>query len=122
MLMSNQHQQTSNLLPPAADALARATSTSRLTHIVITHLDPNRIPSLEAVLQRVQAAGARPQLILSNPALRILQTSISEWKRPQLGHSHTIYELAACGAQHYHRLLGQACGRWQGTCGSRVRV
>jgi len=60
------------------EALAGAANLSNLTHIVCTHLDPNRIPSLEAVLARAQAAGAKPTLILTNPALRVLQSSIGD--------------------------------------------
>lgn len=56
---------------------------SGLTHIVITQLDPKAIPSLEALLARLaqQAAGAgadaaKPQVVLSNPALRLLQSTL----------------------------------------------
>lgn len=58
---------------------------SGLTHIVITQLDPKAIPSLEALLARLaqQAAGAgadaaKPQVVLSNPALRLLQSTLGE--------------------------------------------
>lgn len=57
------------------DALASATSLASLTHVLITHLDPKAIPTLERVLARATAAGARPQVILSNPAVRLLQAT-----------------------------------------------
>ena len=45
-----------------------------LTHIVITQLDPKSIPCLDLLLTRMAAAkAAPPQVILSNPAMRLLQ-------------------------------------------------
>lgn len=62
------------------DALGKATPISSLTHIVITHIDPNRIASLEAVLTRVAAGGNKPTVICTNPASKVLQTSLGGWR------------------------------------------
>jgi hypothetical protein len=50
-----------------------------LTHVVLTHLDPKSIPTLEALLSRLPPSGGSkpvPVLVLSNPALRLLQTTL----------------------------------------------
>ncbi len=49
-----------------------------LTHMVVTHLSPKRIASLKEVLaQRAQRRpAARLELILSNPALQLLRTTL----------------------------------------------
>ena len=59
------------------------TPLSELTHIVLTQLDPKSIPSLEALLAAVVsergAAKATPlQVVLSNPAARLLQSAMGE--------------------------------------------
>ncbi|KAG2453394.1 hypothetical protein HYH02_001618 [Chlamydomonas schloesseri] len=63
-------------------ALEKQTPLTSLTHIILTHLDSKAIPSLELLLQRRLAAGPAPgsslQVVLSNPALRLLQTTIGE--------------------------------------------
>jgi len=59
-------------------ALAEATPLSGLTHILITHLDPKSIPTLELLLARLKAAGSQPILTLSNPALRLLQSTLED--------------------------------------------
>lgn len=63
-------------------ALEKQTPLTALTHIILTHLDAKAIPSLELLLQRRLAAGAGAagssplQVVLSNPALRLLQTTV----------------------------------------------
>ncbi len=57
---------------------------SSLTHLIITQLDSKVVPALELLLARRQAAiaagaSAAPlQVVLSNPALRLVQTSLGE--------------------------------------------
>lgn len=66
----------------AVSALSAATDLSSLSHVVLTHLDPKAVPTLEAVLVAVAAArnssgaasGSKLQLVLSNPALQLLQS------------------------------------------------
>ncbi|KXZ51271.1 hypothetical protein GPECTOR_13g758 [Gonium pectorale] len=64
--------------------LAAQTPLTGLTHLIITQLDPKAMPSLERLLAaRAQAvagaAGAAPlQVVLSNPALRLLQSTLGE--------------------------------------------
>ena len=50
----------------------------KLTHMVVTHLSPKRIASLKEVLaQRAKRRPAAPlELILSNPALQLLRTTL----------------------------------------------
>lgn len=55
---------------------------SALTHLVLTHLDPKCLPTLEVLLRA--ATKGRPegsrrlQLMLSNPALKLLETTLSD--------------------------------------------
>jgi hypothetical protein len=46
-----------------------------LTHVIITHLDPKSIPTLAKVLSKATSGGARPTVILTNPALQLLQST-----------------------------------------------
>jgi hypothetical protein len=63
----------------AADALSSTMSLRDLTHVVITHLDPKSIPTLAKVLGKATRQGARPTVVLSNPALQLLQSTFGRW-------------------------------------------
>lgn len=54
---------------------------AELTHIIITHLGPNRFPTLKAVLTEAvanRAPGAGPlKLVVTNPAKAALQKGLA---------------------------------------------
>ena len=60
---------------PALESVVRL---EELTHMVVTHLSPKRMGSLRAVLaQRAKRRpAARLEVILSNPALQLLRTTL----------------------------------------------
>lgn len=68
-------------------ALSEAVPLSSLSHIIITQLDPKSIPTLQLLLSKVKEAGpaVKPTLVLSNPALRLLQST--------MGKSHALTTL-----------------------------
>ena len=55
----------------------------KLTHMVVTHLSPKRIGSLREVLalRAKRQPAARLELIMSNPALQLLRTTLGMWRR-----------------------------------------
>ena len=78
-----------------------------LTHIVITQLDPKSIPCLDLLLTRMAAAkAAPPQVILSNPAMRLLQAVMGAGEGG--GHTAKPCNEAAAGRA--------GCGEGGGTC------
>ncbi len=64
----------------AVAALKGSIKLSDLTHIVITHMDPKSIPTLELLLKTLgEEGGDKAKMILSNPALKLLQSSMGRW-------------------------------------------
>ena len=65
----------------AVAALAREADLSTISHVVITHMGPNRIPTLAAVLTKALAKRPRSapplQLVVSNPLLKVLQANMA---------------------------------------------
>lgn len=60
-------------------ALSESVSLTSLTHIVITHLDPKSIPTLELLLAAMTTKGnTKPTVVLSNPAQRLLQSTLGD--------------------------------------------
>lgn len=68
--------------PKFVEALsAQLGGLARLSKLLVTHLDPKAIPSLELLIRAWAAAGGAPgglEVVLSNPALRLLQSSLGE--------------------------------------------
>lgn len=68
----------------AVTSVKLLTPLRELTHIVLTQLDPKSIPSLEALLVAVNLArgsdssASMLQVVLSNPAARLLQSALGE--------------------------------------------
>lgn len=60
--------------------MERLTPLSEITHIVLTQLDPKNIPSLEALLKArmAQNPSTKLEVVLSNPAARLLQSAMGE--------------------------------------------
>lgn len=71
------------LPPPAASAVSSLTPLTEVTHLVITHLSPKAINALEKVIRAMTEGrtAAKPKLVLSNLALRLLQASWGEQHR-----------------------------------------
>jgi len=59
-------------------ALTGEADLGELTHIVITHVGPNRIPTLVVVLREVLKKRSRGtiSLVVTNPALKVLQNGM----------------------------------------------
>ncbi|GBF88523.1 hypothetical protein Rsub_01238 [Raphidocelis subcapitata] len=61
--------------------LQQQTDLANISHVVITHMAPNRFPSLAALLERLLAArgpGAPPvQVVVSNPLIKVLQSGMT---------------------------------------------
>jgi len=55
----------------------------KLTHMVVTHLSPKRIPSLRGVLalRAKRQPTARLEVIMSNPALQLFRTTLGMWRQ-----------------------------------------
>ena len=70
------------LIPFAVASVRQLTPLSELTHIVLTQLDPKSIPSLEALLTAAseeRGSSLQPiQVVVSNPAARLLQSALGE--------------------------------------------
>ena len=66
------------MLSAAVPTLESVVRLENLTHMVVTHLSPKRIGSLREVLalRAKRQPAARLQLIMSNPALQLLRTSL----------------------------------------------
>jgi flavorubredoxin len=50
-----------------------------LTHLVITHVGPNRTPTIAAVLRAAlmgRPAGSKLKLVASNPAIKVLRSGL----------------------------------------------
>lgn len=62
------------------EALAEALPLEHIRHIVVTHLSPQAIKSLELLMKRMVAKdpNAKPLVYLTNPALRLLQASMND--------------------------------------------
>jgi hypothetical protein len=61
------------------EALQQSGSLAKLTHIVITQMDAKAVPTLQQVLAARlagAAAGAKLEIVLSNPALQLLQNAM----------------------------------------------
>ncbi len=61
------------------DVLSQEIDLHRLSHVVITHVGPNRIATLAPVLQK--ALKGRPQgrpltLVVTNPAAKVLESGL----------------------------------------------
>ncbi|MEW5312660.1 MAG: hypothetical protein WDW38_004276 [Sanguina aurantia] len=83
-------------------ALSSLTPPSSLTHIIITQLDPKAIPTLEALLRTCQAgrtSDAKLQVVLSNPALRLLQSAMGEKPEKAALLSEVNFIVARSGAE-----------------------
>jgi hypothetical protein len=70
------------LSPPTTVAcLKQQTDLAAISHVVITHMGPNRIPSLRAVLSAIteaRGAGAPPvQVVVSNPLVQVLESGMA---------------------------------------------
>ncbi|KAG2496624.1 hypothetical protein HYH03_005445 [Edaphochlamys debaryana] len=75
-----------------------------LTHVIVTQLDPKTIPALELLLSRRAAApGADKapelQIILSNPAMKLLESTLGEKPETQGLLGKVRLEVARSGAQ-----------------------
>ena len=88
--------QVSDLCCPAAlpvPTLESVVRLEKLTHMVVTHLSPKRIGSLREVLalRAKRQPAAQLELIMSNPALQLLRTSLGmrSWT-PHLGAFTTL--------------------------------
>lgn len=61
-------------------ALRNEVAPKDLTHIIITHLGPNRFPTLKAVLEEAlkgRPAGSPLKLVVTNPAKAALQKGLA---------------------------------------------
>jgi flavorubredoxin len=71
---------------PAVAALGQVVPPRQLTHIVLTHLAPNRVPVLEALLaataQGRAPGSAQLEVHLTNPAMQLLQSKLGAFVRP----------------------------------------
>jgi len=64
-----------------------------LSHIIITHLGPNRFPTLKAVLEEAlkgRAAGQPLKLVVTNPAKAALQKGLAGEQGRQAGRQTDI--------------------------------
>ena len=72
----------------AVAALAREADLSTISHVVITHMGPNRVPTLAGVLEKILAARGRAapplQLVVSNPLVKVLQSGMASERRAGL--------------------------------------
>lgn len=60
--------------------LSQEVAPNQLTHVIITHLGPNRFPTLKAVLEAAVAgrpAGKPLKLVVTNPAKVALQKGLA---------------------------------------------
>lgn len=62
------------------DALEAQLPLTQIKTIVVTHLSPQALPTLEKLMTRLlqQAPDATVTVVLTNPALRLLQTTLGE--------------------------------------------
>ena len=65
----------------AGEGLVKTVDPTSLTHVVLTHIAPNRLEALKAVLKLSTKgrAGPRLQVFLTNPALKLVQTTFGEF-------------------------------------------
>lgn len=72
-------------------ALSGQVPPSQLSHIIITHLGPNRFPTLKAVLEAAVAgrpAGKPLKLVVTNPAKVALEKGLAGGRRAGQGLGH----------------------------------
>jgi flavorubredoxin len=66
--------------PAAVACLSSQLDPRELTHLVITHVGPNRTPTIAAVLRAAlmgRPAGSRLKLVASNPAIKVLRSGLA---------------------------------------------
>jgi hypothetical protein len=80
-------------------ALRAEVPLNELSHIIITHLGPNRFPTLKAVLEEAlqgRPAGSPLKLVVTNPAKSALQKGLAGTQAHAHGAWHNV--LACMGA------------------------
>jgi hypothetical protein len=93
----------------AVPALAAEVPPSKLTHVVITHLGPNRFPTLKAVLEAAlqgRPAGSPLRLVVTNPARSALDKGLTGARRG-------VGRAAAAASARVPRGRAAARRRWQ---------
>lgn len=92
-------------VPLAVSCLEQETDVRQISHIVLTHVGPNRVSTLLSVLDK--ALQGRPagsmKLVLSNPALKVLQAGMQGKGNTNavcIRRLHTAVRCACCDMLH----------------------
>lgn len=82
----------------AVECLSSQLDPRELTHLVITHVGPNRTPTIAAVLRAAlmgRPAGSKLKLVASNPAIKVLRSGL---QGESTGSGGMLLAGARCGA------------------------